>query len=103
MPPNHVGRWTPAAIERLAARQGFTVAEIRLEPVRPMTVAQLYAVYTVNARSYDRSSLEGRINAIGSRPIRGALKRAAAVPHLPRLLSRRSEFRPLTFWAHLVG
>ena len=103
MPPNHVGRWTPAAMERLAARQGFTVAEIALEPVRALTVAQLYAVYIVNARSYDRSSLEGRINAIGSRPIRGALKRAAAVPRLPRLLSQRAQFRPLTFWAHLVA
>jgi len=102
MPPNHVGRWTPVAIARIAERHGFVVADIRLEPVRSVAIAWLFSVYTVNARSYDRSSMEGRISAITSRPLRGALKRAVAVQHLPRLLANRSQYRPLTCWAHLA-
>lgn len=102
MPPNHVGRWTPLAMERTAEREGFAVREIKLEPVRTMAIAGLFAVYTVNARSYERSSMDARINAIPSRPLRGAMKRAIAIRHLPRLLLKRAEYHPLTCWAHLV-
>jgi SAM-dependent methyltransferase len=102
MPPNHIGRWTPAAIERLAERQRFGVAAIELEPVRTIATAWLYAVFTVNARAYDSSSLEGRVNAIASRPLRGAVKRACAIQHVPRLLSSRDRYRPISCWAHLV-
>lgn len=33
MPPNHIGRWTPAALDIIARRHGWTVADCRLDPV----------------------------------------------------------------------
>lgn len=102
MPPNHVGRWTPAAIERFAQRRGFAVADLRLEPIRAAAVAWLYAVYTVNARAYDRTSMAARVNAIASRPVRGALKRGLAISYLPARLASSRRYLPLTCWAHLV-
>ncbi len=32
MPPNHIGRWTPAALDIMGRRHGWTVVECRLDP-----------------------------------------------------------------------
>lgn len=32
MPPNHIGRWTPAALDIVARRHGWVVADCRLDP-----------------------------------------------------------------------
>ena len=103
MPPNHVGRWGPVAIRSAAESHGLRVAEIDLQPVRVWATAWQLAVYSVNARAYRPGTLEARCNRIAVRPLRGPLKRSLAVACVPRLLRRRSEFQPLTVWAHLVA
>jgi hypothetical protein len=102
MPPNHVGRWTRTALERFAVRHGFSVVETKLEPVRDLSHAWLLAMYALNARAYRRTSLEGQINALQSRALRGGLKRIVATRYLPGMLARRRSFLPLTRWAHLM-
>jgi SAM-dependent methyltransferase len=100
MPPNHVGRWTPEAVRRAADRHGFD-AVIALQPVRPWETTWQLAVSSVNARAYSGATIESRINGIRWRPTRGALKRIAAVTHVPRLTLARARYRPLSLWAHL--
>jgi SAM-dependent methyltransferase len=101
MPPNHVGRWTPAALRLASERRGFGVAELKLEPIKPLRITWQLAVSSVNARSYRPGSLESRINSIGARPVRGMAKRLPAIARVPSLLSRQGSYRSLTFWARL--
>jgi 2-polyprenyl-3-methyl-5-hydroxy-6-metoxy-1,4-benzoquinol methylase len=103
MPPNHVGRWSPVAIQWAAEAHGLRVAEIDLQPVRAWATAWQLAVYSVNARAYRTGTLEARCNGIRVRPLRGPLKRLLAAIRVPGLLARRGEFQPLTVWAHLVA
>jgi 2-polyprenyl-3-methyl-5-hydroxy-6-metoxy-1,4-benzoquinol methylase len=101
MPPNHVGRWNSTAIRRASERRGFTVLQVKTEPVQTSKIAWLLAVYSVNARACTAGTIDNRINAIVHRPARGVLKRLLAGTRLPRLLGMRGEFEPLTCWAHL--
>lgn len=101
MPPNHVGRWNASAIKQGAALRGFTAVDLRLEPLRTLARAWELAIWTVDGRAYDPSTMDARINAIASRPVRGCVKRAWALTRLPRLLVRRAGDGPRHCWAHL--
>jgi SAM-dependent methyltransferase len=101
MPPNHVGRWNPTALERASERRGFRAVSVETEPLRVRQVAWQLAVYRINGRSYTPGTLDNRINAIPNRPARGVLKRVLAAARLPQLLAMRRRFRPLTCWAHV--
>ncbi len=100
MPPNHVGRWSAGAIQCVAARHGF-VAEIATQPVRTWETTWQLAVSGVNGSAYIPGTMESRINSLGSRPLRGAVKRMVAVSRIPRLVTKRRHFQPLSCWAHL--
>lgn len=100
MPPNHVGRWTPLALQRAFESRGFETVAIRMQPVSTRAIAWQLAVSAVNARSYRHGTIEGRVNAVRSRALRGGLKRVLAIFRLPALLLKRRGFRPLAIWAH---
>jgi hypothetical protein len=72
-----------------------------MEPIRTLAITWQLAVSTVNGQSYQPETVEWRINSIGSRPARGALKRLAAIARVPGLLAKRSRYRPLACWVHL--
>jgi 2-polyprenyl-3-methyl-5-hydroxy-6-metoxy-1,4-benzoquinol methylase len=101
MPPNHVGRWNPKALEKAASRYGFTLVESRAQPVDAPRVAWNLAVMKVNGRSYETGTIANRVNGIPSRAIRGTLKRVLALGVLPTMLRGRREFHPQHCWAHL--
>jgi SAM-dependent methyltransferase len=101
MPPNHVGRWTPTAICSVAHRCGFDVASIETQPVNTWATTLQLALYSVNSRAYHAGTVACRINAIASRPVRGALKRALVATRVPPLLAQRRRYQPLACWAHL--
>jgi 2-polyprenyl-3-methyl-5-hydroxy-6-metoxy-1,4-benzoquinol methylase len=101
MPPNHVARWTPSALERAAGRCGFQAVEVRRQPVHVASITRQLAVMGVNARSYVPGTAAARVNAMTIRPLRGALKRMLALSLVPGLLAKRQGYRPLTVWAHL--
>ena len=100
MPPNHVGRWNPTAIRRAGERYGFAV-DVSEQPVRFLETTWQLAVSGVNGRSYTPGTIEYRVNALGSRPLRGALKRVLALARVPALVAKRRRYRPLSCWAHL--
>jgi len=101
MPPNHVARWTPAALERAAQRCGFRAVAIREEPVDVVAITREMAVRGVNAKSYTPGTPAARVNAIDNRPLRGVAKRVLALALVPGLLRQRAAYRPLTLWAQL--
>jgi SAM-dependent methyltransferase len=98
MPPNHVGRWTRAALESVAARHGFAVREQRYEPVSALAQLWEMAKCRYDARAYRASSLAGRVNGIAARPLRGLLKRTLTSWDLVALGSHYRRFPPRSQW-----
>jgi SAM-dependent methyltransferase len=101
LPPNHVGRWTRSAFERIAKQHGLAVVEWELEQIRRPSVAWQLAVYAVRARAYDEDSMAGRVNRLRIRRLRGPAKRLMAVAFVPRMLSAWHRLCPPTQWVHI--
>lgn len=100
MPPNHVGRWNGTAIRRVGEHHGFVV-DVVAQTVRFWETTWQLAVSSVNGRSYTPGTIDHRVNSMGLRPLRGALKRAVALSRVPFLATKRRRYRPLSCWAHL--
>ena len=101
MPPNHIGRWTTRAIERVADRHGFCVLERRVE--RQTRLARLWelAKYHFQGRAYDPSTLAGRVNGLPARAVRGPIKRALTVGDLIMLAPHYGRIPPRSQWFRL--
>lgn len=106
MPPNHVGRWTHAAFEALAARHGWYVEAHEVEPERLSNQLRQLVVYRYMRRRQDAHSLANRVERISNPALRTALRIAtAAVSGLTALptaaaLARRGDLGD-TQWVHL--
>jgi hypothetical protein len=103
MPPQHIGRWDLPAIQVVAERHGFQIAEWELEPRSTRARdAWLLAVYRTNFRAGDPATLEGRIQVISFRPARGLLKRLVALRWLPTMWRHAEAMLGHNQWVHLV-
>ncbi len=101
MPPNHIGRWTGAAIESVAARHGFHVREHRYEPETALAGLWEMAKCRYQARAYRAPSLAGRVNNMSVRAVRGPVKRALAVWDLVMLAPHYGRIPPRSQWFRL--
>ncbi len=101
MPPNHIGRWTRAAMESVASRHGFAVLDHRYEPVNALTELWEMAKCRCQARAYEPSSIAGRVNAWPVRTVRGPTKRLLAVWDLVLLSPRYGRIPPRCQWFRL--
>jgi hypothetical protein len=103
MPPEHIGRWDLPALQVVAGRHGFHIAEWELEPrwARPRE-AWLLALYWTNSRACNPATLEGRVQAMSFRPARGLLQRLVAIRWLPTMWRRAKGMLSHNQWVHLV-
>ena len=101
MPPNHVGRWTRSALERIAGRHGFRMIEHRDEPSSRWAAISEMAQCRFQGRAYDPSSVAGRVNDIPVRAIRGPLKRLLSAWDLCALLPTLGDWPPRSQWFRL--
>lgn len=101
MPPVHIGRWTTKAMAAIADRHGFDVVEERLNPRPAVAELSKLAVYRLEQRTRDPRTVVSRIESIGFRPLRGALKRAAAGWDLAVLAPQLGKVPPTCRWFHL--
>jgi SAM-dependent methyltransferase len=102
MPPNHVGRWSRAAVEAWVAPTPLTLAEDDLEPAGAEQRVAAYAGQRLMADRYRRRSLP----ALAERA-----RHPIAIDVLTRRRRRRyeqaardlaPELPPPTYWFHLV-
>jgi SAM-dependent methyltransferase len=101
MPPNHIGRWTRAAIESLAKRHGFAVLDHRYESAGSLAELWEMAKCRYQGRAYHSSTLAGRVNDLSVRSIRGPVKRVLAGWDLLMLAPRYGGFPPRCQWFRL--
>jgi SAM-dependent methyltransferase len=98
MPPNHVGRWSRQAIERVSGRHGFRLRDHRLEANPALPALWEMAKCRCQARAYDPRSLPGRVDALSVRPARGGLKRLLAGWDMLMLARHWGEVPPRSQW-----
>ncbi len=101
MPPNHVSRWTPSALQSIAERHGFGLIEHRYEPSSRWGAMAEMAHCRFQGRAYDPSSLAGRVNDIPVRAVRGPLKRLVGSWDLVALMPTLGEWPPRSQWFRL--
>jgi hypothetical protein len=87
MPPNHVGRWTPTALAKLAERTGWTLDEVAVEPEGAAPKLKQFGKYIYLRAMQDASSLANSVERIAGGPLRtlarAALAGAYTARHLP--------------------
>lgn len=76
MPPNHVARWGPAQLSRLADQTDWELIDHSIEPSRWLAQARKFAVFLYLRRSQRPRSLANRIEA-GTRFMKRARQGAA--------------------------
>lgn len=95
MPPNHVGRWTPTALEKLAERTGWTLDEVAVEPEGPAPKLKQFGKYTYLRAMQERGSLANRTEQMSGGPVRtlarAALAGAYTARHLPAAVRLASD------------
>ena len=101
MPPNHVSRWTPAALQSIAGRHGFRLIEHRYEPAPRWAALAEMAQCRFQGRAYDPSSVAGRVNDIPVRAVRGPLKRLLYTWDLLAFLPTLGQWPPRSQWFRL--
>ena len=101
MPPNHVSRWTPSALESIASRHGFRLIEHRYESSSRWAAMSEMARCRLQGRAYNPSSVAGRVNDIGARAVRGPLKRLVHAWDLLAFLPTLGQWPPRSQWFRL--
>lgn len=90
MPPNHIGRWTPSALARLAERTGWTLEETAIEPEGAKAKLSQFAKFGYLRAMQAPGSLANRVERMGSGGMqtlaRAGLAAAYAVRRLPAAL-----------------
>lgn len=61
MPPNHIGRWTPTALEKLAERTGWKLEETAIEPEGAKAKLSQFAKFGYMRKMQDSGSLANRV------------------------------------------
>ena len=103
MAPQHIGRWDLPVFEVVAKKHGFRIAEWDLEPrLARARDTWLLAVYRTNSRAGNPTTLEGRIQAISFRPVRGVLKRLVAFRWVPAMWGSAKTMLNHNQWIHLI-
>lgn len=87
MPPNHVGRWTPAALEKLAERTGWTLDEVAVEPEGPAPKLKQFGKYTYLRAMQDSTSLANRTERMGGGLVKTLARAALAGAYTARHLT----------------
>jgi len=107
MPPNHVGRWTRAAFEAVAARHPWRLLEHAVEPPRARDQVLGHATYRYMRQRQRPGTLASRVERVSSRAMRRPLQAAAAGAYalgalgpIARLL--RDPSLGDSQWAHFV-
>ena len=106
LPPNHVGRWTPAAFRAWAGRTGWRVVADEVEPEAGWDKARELVTYRYMRRRQDPESAANRIERVAAGPARRALQAAAAAAYgvaaLPALAAMVwADGLGATRWVHL--
>ena len=81
MPPNHVGRWTRAAFEAVAARHAWRVAAHEVEPQHRFAGVRQLVMYRYMRRRQDAGSAANRVERVPSPPVRRVLRVVAAAAY----------------------
>lgn len=103
MPPQHIGRWDLPAIQAVAGRHSFEIAEWELEPRwARVSDALLLAGYRTNSRAANPATLEAHVQAISFLPARRLLKRIVATRWLPTMWRHAKTMLGHNQWVHLV-
>jgi 2-polyprenyl-3-methyl-5-hydroxy-6-metoxy-1,4-benzoquinol methylase len=108
MPPHHIGRWTVRALESIASRHGFDIAEHETQPFDPLLFLRTDLVASHVRRSQNRpDSVSGMVRSMPRGRMRTALEMVAMAagavgrfPHWVAAYPDRSELG-LTLWMHL--
>jgi len=82
MPPNHVGRWTQPAFDKILRKYGFTLRQHRVEPISLVASARGFALYRYLRSSQRRNSIANVVERINSRPLRAAMRIAGLGVHV---------------------
>lgn len=83
MPPNHISRWTEAALKAFAARGGWTMEEYRVEPLRLRDLVRGDLVFSHMQRAQRPGSLANRVRARPRTNLRLAAEGALALLAAP--------------------
>jgi SAM-dependent methyltransferase len=101
MPPNHIGRWSRAALESVAGRHGFRVLDHRYESAPQLAELWEMAKCRYQARAYRPRTVAGRVNAWPVRAARGPAKRLLAGWDLLMLAPSYGKVPPRCQWFRL--
>jgi SAM-dependent methyltransferase len=100
MPPNHVGRWSPTAFQRVAGRHGMRMLEHTVEPAAQPKDLWRLAVWSVNARAFEGRPVDELVNR-APRLVRGPAKRILALSEALGLVGHWGSFLGHSLWVHL--
>lgn len=107
MPPNHIGRWTLPAFDRIAKANSFSVVEWEIEDYRPFEAIKTDMVFSYMRRAQKPGSLPNKFyhqrkESIG-RMLNVAVLGAFSVSRIPTWLKafRRRDELGASLWIHL--
>jgi hypothetical protein len=102
MPPNHVGRWSRAAVEAWVAPTPLTLAEDDLEPAGADQRVAAYAGQRLMADRYRRRSLPALAERVRHPIAIDILTRGRRRRYEQAARDLEPELPPPTYWFHLV-
>lgn len=95
MPPNHIGRWTPTALEKLATRTGWTLEQTAIEPEGARAKLSQFAKFGYLRAMQQHGSLANRTERMsrgGAQTLaRAGLAAAYTARRLPAALKLASD------------
>ncbi|MCB2066487.1 MAG: methyltransferase domain-containing protein [Erythrobacter sp.] len=95
MPPNHIGRWTPRALEKLAERTGWRLDAVAIEPEGAGAKLSQFAKFGYLRAMQDSGSLANRVERMsggGAQTLaRAGLAAAYTARRLPAALKLASD------------
>ena len=81
MPPNHVGRWTRAAFDAIAARHAWRLEAHEVEPQHALADVRQLVTYRYMRRRQDAGSVANRVERIRSAALRRGLQAVTAAAY----------------------
>jgi hypothetical protein len=107
MPPNHIGRWTPRALEIIAQRLGLVMTASEVEPVELATFVKGDLYFAYLRRAQVAGSIANQVRSLPRNRARTLLEMAVIAASAPsRLTAWWAGYRQVhelgdTLWVHL--
>lgn len=83
MPPNHIGRWTPAALGAASKRAGLSLAHYEYEPFKLIDFIKQDLAYSHIRRAQTHDSLSRKVRSLKRSKLRTAAEALTAIAYAP--------------------